>query len=115
MEPRREEQCVRSSTRRRGGKAQSPQAVNSDRAAARAAELALELAGRRVIGIDPAVAEVADQDVAAEGPEGRRGKRHRPRGVELSSADEPLEQVAVRSEHVDESVTGLGGVILLSR
>src|SRR2546421_5649379 len=112
MESRREEQCVRSSTRRRGGKAQSPQAVNSDRAAARPAELALELAGRRVIGVDPAVAEVADQDVAAEGAEGRRRQGHRPGRVELSAADKPLEQVAVRCEDVDESVAGAGSVVL---
>src|SRR6187397_883744 len=41
------------------------------------AERALELAARRVVGVDAAVAEVADQDVAAEGAEGRRGARRR--------------------------------------
>src|SRR6187200_2777230 len=74
VEARREEQRVRACARRRGGKAESPQPVDHDRAAAGRAEMALELATRRVVGVDPAVAEVADQDVAAERAEGRRRK-----------------------------------------
>ncbi|HWP33028.1 MAG TPA: hypothetical protein VNL97_04700, partial [Solirubrobacterales bacterium] len=79
------------------------------------AERALELAARRVVGVDAAVAEVADQDVAAEGAEGRRGECHGPGGVEHSAADEPLEQVTVRGEDVYEPVAGVRDVVVLAR
>ena len=78
-------------------------------------ELTEVLAGRRVVGVDPPVAEVADEDVAAERAERRRRHRHGPRRVEPVAADEPLEQVAVRAEHVDEPIAGTGGVIVLRR
>src|SRR4029077_21250686 len=78
------------------------------------AELALELAARWVVGIDVAIAEVADQDVAAKGAEGRRRERDRPGGVEPASADEPLQQVAVRCEDVDEAVAGPRVVVVLA-
>src|SRR5439155_2414700 len=93
-------------SRRRGGKAQPPETVDHDRAATGPAELALELAARRVIDVDPPVAEVADEDVSAEGAEARRRQRDCPGGVEPAAADQPLEQVAVRGEFVDESVAG---------
>src|SRR6202030_2229219 len=85
-----------------------------DRAAV-LAQLAEELAGRGVEGVDPAVTEVPDQDVAAEGSEGGRRQRHPPRGVEPALAGEPLQQVAVRREDVDEAVAGPGVVIELGR
>src|SRR6185369_6471664 len=58
IEAGREEERVRSCTRRRGGKAQPPQPVDHDGAATGPAELALELATRRVVGVDPPIAEV---------------------------------------------------------
>src|SRR6266566_4757979 len=109
-----EEQRVRARTRCRRGKAQSPESVDRDRAAAGTTELALELAAHRVVGVDPAVAEVADEDVAAEGAEGRGRERHRPGRVELASADETLEQIAVGGEDIDEAVTGPRVVVVLA-
>src|SRR5207249_812443 len=49
-----------------------PKAVDGDRTVVGAAQLAEELAGRGVHGVDAAVAEVADQEVAAEAAEVRR-------------------------------------------
>ncbi len=69
---------------------------------------------RRVVGVDAAVAEVADEDVAAEGAEGGRRERHRPGRVELAAADEPLQQVAVGREDVDEAVAGPCVVVVLA-
>src|SRR2546423_246546 len=45
---------------------------------------------------------------------GRR-QRDRPRRVELAAADDPLEQIAVRGEDVDESVARSRRVIVLAR
>src|SRR6476660_7062381 len=87
VETGREEQRVRSGTRRRGGKAQAPQPIDGDRAASRPAEPALELAVCGVIRVDSAVAEVADEDVAAESAERRRRPRDCPRRVKLATAD----------------------------
>src|SRR5690348_2774667 len=98
VEPGGEEQRVRAGAGCRRSEAQSPEPVDCDRAAARAAELTLELAGHRVVGIDAAVSEVADQNVAAERAERGRRERHCPRRVKPAPADEPLEQVAVRRE-----------------
>src|SRR6266699_3252957 len=92
----------------------SPHALDGDRAAV-VSQLAEELAGRGVEGVDPAVAEVSDQDVAAEGSEGGRRQRHRPRGVEPILAGEPLQQVAVRREDVDKAIAWPGVVIVFGR
>src|SRR5947209_5289327 len=110
VEPGGEEQRVRACAGCRRSEAEPPEPVDCDWAAAGTAELALERAACRVVGVDVAVAEVADEDVAAEGAEGRRRERDRPGRVEPAAADEPLEQVAVGREDVDEAVAGPCGV-----
>src|SRR5690242_16104550 len=65
--------------------------------------------------MDPAVAEVAHQDVAAEGSEAGRRERYCPRRVELALADQALEQVAVGGEDVHEAVARPGVVVCLAR
>ena len=78
------------------------------------AELAEEGAGREVVGVDRAVAEVADEQrvvelaVALQG-----GPGHPPGGVELALAGEPLEQVPLGVEDVDEAVARAGDVVVL--
>ena len=44
-----------------------------------------------------AVTEIADQEIAAEGPEGVRRDRQPPRRVQLSVASDARKQLAVRS------------------
>src|ERR1700726_4105948 len=66
-------------------------------------------------GVDVAVTEVADQDVAAESAEGRGGRGPRPGGVHPPLAEEPLEEAAVGIEDVDESVARAGEVVMLVR
>src|SRR6266545_8116450 len=69
--------------------AQRPQALDLDRAAVLVPQPSEERAGLRVVGVDAAVAEVADQQRAAEATEPRRGQRQAPGGVQLA----PLDQV----------------------
>ena len=60
----------------------------------------------RVVGVDGAVAEVADEEVAAEAAEAGGGDGQAPRRVELAVTDQMLLQHAVAAEHVDEAVPG---------
>src|SRR6266576_5971353 len=80
----REEERVGAGARGGGCEAQSPQPGDLDRSAARARELTEVLAGQRVVRVDSPVAEVADQDVAAEDAERGRRERDRPGRVELA-------------------------------
>src|SRR5579872_4873673 len=91
---------------------QRPQPIDRDRLAIPAAQLAEELAtvAERV---DPPVAEVADQDRAAEPAEAERRAREAPRRVERPTRREPPDQLAAGGEHVDEAQPGPGDVVLL--
>src|SRR4029077_11386722 len=66
-----EVQRIRDRVERGRGEPQSPEPVDRDRPAVRTHELSLELARHGVVRVDAAVAEVADEDVAAEGAEAR--------------------------------------------
>src|SRR3954447_12732212 len=59
-----------------------PQAVDLDRVAGSVAEHAHELAGVGVEGVDAAIAEIADQEVAGKTPESFRCDRQAPGRVE---------------------------------
>src|SRR6266705_4254734 len=83
--------------------AERPQAVDLDHAAILVPEPPEELARRRVVGVDAAVAEVAHQQGAAEAPEARRGERQAPRGVQLAVLDQMAEQLAAGRVDVDEA------------
>src|SRR5207244_5091206 len=63
-------------------------------------------------GVDLAVPEVPDQQVAAEPPEVARGERKAPWRIELAAARDAPEQLAVGVEHVDESEAPTGDVVL---
>ena len=73
---------------------------------------------RELEGIDPAVAEVSDQQVATELPEVAGCHGNAPGRVERPSRRDPLEQVAAGVEDVNEAETlacdviVLGGVLL---
>src|SRR5206468_4980875 len=87
---------------------QRPQAVDRELAAVARAQRAamLELAVRHLlVGVDLPVAEVADEQVAAEAAERRRRPREAPRRVQLAVLRHPPEQVAVHAVDVDEAET----------
>src|SRR5215470_3878317 len=85
---------------------QSPQAVDLQwppiRAVQHAAALVLAVAQRirRVVSVNAAVAEVADQQVVAELAETSRRYRQSPWGVERPARGDPADQDAVGVERV---------------
>ena len=76
------------------------------------AQLARAGAGGRVVGVDVAVAEVADEQVAAEPAEAARRQRQAPRRVERAPGDQPPDERAVIGEHVHEPVAPPGDVVV---
>ena len=82
---------------------QRPKAFDLDRVAVGVHELAFFCAGRRVIRVDHAVAEVADEQIAAEGPEARGRDHKAPRRVQFPFGDQALDQVTVGFVDVDEA------------
>src|SRR5579859_6796781 len=114
IDPGGEVQGVGGDVERTSRESEPPQPGDGDRAAV-GSQLAEELAGGGVEGVDPAVTEVPDQDVAAEDSEGRRRQRHGPRRVEPMPAGEPLQQGAARREDVDEAAARPGVVVVLGR
>jgi hypothetical protein len=63
------------------------------------------------VGIDLAVAEVADEDVARETPERRRREREPPRRVELALLRDTCDEVAGEVVRVDEAATLPGDLV----
>src|SRR5439155_12494343 len=63
-------------------------------------------------GVDPAVSEVADQEVVAEPAKVRGRHRQAPGRVQVVMRDKPLEKVAVGVEDIDEAAPGSGNVIV---
>src|SRR5439155_27237497 len=53
--------------------------------------------------VDPAVAKVADEDLAAEPPKRERGAGDAPRGVERPAAGKAAQQMAVGIKHIDKA------------
>src|SRR5260370_17861242 len=80
---------------------QAPQPVDGDRVPGWVLQLAEERAGRRVEGADPAVAEVAHQQVIAEGAETCESQGQAPGGGERSAGGEAADQATRRPEHRD--------------
>src|SRR5947209_6957688 len=93
---------------------QTPDAGDVDGCAAAVAHGAEESARVEVEGVHGAVAEVADQQGIVKLAEAlERRPRHAPGRVELALADEPLQQVPLRVEDVDETVARPGDVVVL--
>src|SRR6476619_63269 len=68
--------------------------------------------GPRVVGVDPAVTEVADEQVATERAEPRRRDRHAPGRVQRAMLDHAPEQYASRRELVDEAVADACDIVM---
>ncbi|MGF6853689.1 hypothetical protein OKW29_002576 [Paraburkholderia sp. CI3] len=91
---------------------QSPQTVDSQWIA----ELILQLIDERAViveDIDSTIAEVANENLAAEAAERKRCARDTPRRVERPSACKATQQVVVGIEYVDESTTAGCIVVVL--
>src|SRR2546426_7608762 len=78
-------------------------------------ELALPVAFRGVEGVDAAVAEVADEQVAAEEAEVARREGEPPRRVELALGRDPSEQVAGGIERIHESMPLARDIVVSGR
>src|SRR5205823_895303 len=89
----REKQRVRGPGVHAVAEPDAPQAVDGERMPVRRLEMSLGLAGGEVIGVDAAVAEIADEQVAAEAaePGGRDGQA--PGRVEGAARGDPAEKV----------------------
>src|SRR6266513_2507904 len=102
--PGGEEQRVRWPCASAVAEAKRPQALDLQRRAAstvqHAAALVLAVAKRivRIVGVDAAVAEVADEQIVAEGTEVSRRKRQSPRRIERFSRRDTANQVATGIE-----------------
>src|SRR5262249_5648573 len=94
---------------------QAPEAVDDDRLARRSGELSVELppTPRGTERVDPAISEVADEQVAGEVPKAGRRHRNAPRRVKRALGRDALQQIAVRVKDVDEAVAAAGDVIVL--
>src|SRR5260370_41559933 len=78
-------------------KGDAPQAVDRYRLPVGRLELADEPAGGQVIGVDPAVAEVADEQAVAELAKAGGRECHAPGRIERAARRDPPDQMAVRS------------------
>src|SRR6266700_7321351 len=92
--------------------AQAPQTVDDDRAPVLLPQLAETRTGVRVVDVDVTVAEVPDQQVAAELTESGRCQREPPWRVQRATGDQTLDQSAVVGEDIHETVTRPGHVIM---
>src|SRR5438105_11008479 len=69
-------------------------------------------ARRWIESVNPAIAKIADQEVAPELAESRRRERHAPRGIQRSVRGKTAEQVAVRVELINKSISRARDVIV---
>src|SRR5262249_47758430 len=67
------------------------------------------------VGIDPAVAEVPDEERATEAAPAVRSPGESPRRVEVATRGDPTEERAVRGEHAHEAATLAGDLVLSIR
>src|ERR1035441_4491168 len=65
--------------------------------------------------VDRAVAEIANQQRAAELAEGRERHLHSPRRVERSLGNQVRDQISRCVKHIDESVAGGSHIVMLRR
>src|SRR5207248_8283887 len=101
-----EEQGVRVAVRAGVAELERPEPVDRELAVPRGVERAamLEVAvPHLLVGVDLPIAEVADEQVAAEAAERRRSQGEPPRGVELPALGDPTDELPVEVIHVDEA------------
>ena len=92
---------------------QRPEIADGDRLAVDAVQLADELVVVQIVGVDCAVAEIADQQVAGELAEILRRDRQSPRRVERPVGGDTGDQFAAERELVDVTVARAGHVVVL--
>src|SRR5215467_11915361 len=67
----------------------------------------------RVIGVDDAIAEVADQDVIGKVSEGRGSRRNAPGSIQISAGNEGSMEVSFQIESIDDSEARAGDSVVL--
>src|SRR5215467_2457167 len=100
-----EVQGVRVAVRAGVAELERPETVDSELAVLRGVECAAmrEVAVLQLlVRVDLPVAEVADQQIAAEAAERRRGQREPPRGIELPVLGDAAEELPVEAVGVDD-------------
>jgi hypothetical protein len=93
---------------------QGPQLFYSQRFSTDAAQPTAKIPGR-VISIDRAVAEIADQDIRIEAAEGKRSPRNAPGRVQRAMRGKTQEQMAVGVKGIDKAVALTGDIGILYR
>src|SRR6266853_138346 len=94
---------------------QSPEAGDVDWRAGFALELPAEGPGAQAEGVDAAVAEIADQQLAGEIAEAGRGGRQPPGRIQGAAGGDSPEQVPIQVIGIDKSEAWTGLVIVLVR
>src|SRR5579883_3410085 len=67
----------------------------------------------RIEHIDMTIAEVAHQQIIAEGSGVRRGKCHSPGRVEATTRNQAAVEISIRVEHIDKPMSNAANVIML--
>src|SRR6266516_3334750 len=112
VRPRGEEYGRGVRARREG---EPPQPVDHGWVAGAIAHEVDEGAGTPIVGPDPTISEIADQEIVAERAEAGRRHGHGPRRVQVALARESLGERAIWIEDVDVAVPEPWGVILIVR
>jgi len=115
VKPCGEEQGVRAAGQTSIPERQSPQAVNRNRIAISVSELVAEDTTDRIKGIDPPVAEIADQHVMAERAEIGGSQGQAPGRVERPPRSEASDQGPIGVEDIDEPIARTAHVIVMGR
>src|SRR6478752_865000 len=90
---------------------QGPEPVDGNRFSSGLAQLAEVRTGLGVEGVDASVAEVANEQCAAQSAEAGRCQRKPPRGVQDAARDQPTNEGTVGGEYVHEPVAPTGDVV----
>jgi hypothetical protein len=110
IDPGAEEQRL-SVARHAVSEPKAPEAVDLDGAAVRPVQPPEPVPGADVVGVDHAVAEVADEKGIAEAAEAGRCLHEAPRGVERAAARQPVKQLTAPRVDVDEAEPGAGDLV----
>ena len=94
---------------------QAPEAVDDDWPAVRPSQLTQVRARCRSGDVDVAVPEVADQQIPAELAESGRRLSETPWRVERATGDKTADERAVVAEHIHESMTRPGDIVVPHR
>src|SRR5262249_55052255 len=91
------------------------ESLGNERMTFRARQRALESARRGIVSMDRAVAKVADQEIAAEVPEGGWRQCQAPWRIQLALAHQSFDAYAICGKDVDETESGASDVVVIGR